>query len=146
MGGEDEEVRAGQDLAALERRLRRQTWVVIGGGTLVAAVSGGRRAAIGFLLGGAISLLNERWLRASTLALLGTAAATRRAPRMAVAKFILRYLVMAAAVAVALWSGEVSLLGLGLGLASFVGAVMIEAGFQLYLAVRDRDQTRGGQG
>jgi ATP synthase I chain len=129
------------DLAATERRFRRNTYVVIGLGVAGGWLLGGVRMGLGVALGGALSIFNERWLRASAGAILGTAAAgDRRVPRWTATKFLLRYLVIAVVAGLAVWSGRVHLLGVGIGLAAFVGAVMIEAGYQIYLTF-----TQGGE-
>ncbi len=126
------------DMVESERRFRRNIYIVVG--LLVAAglIFYGWRMALGVALGGALSVFNERWLRSSVGAILGTAAESRnkRVPRWTATKFILRYFVIAIIAGVAVWSGYFDLLGVGLGLASFVGAVMIEAGYQSYLTFK----------
>jgi hypothetical protein len=126
------------DMLASERRFQRNTYLV----ALLLAASGlifsGWRWALGVALGSALSVFNERWLRSSVGAILGTAAEARdkRVPRWTATKFILRYFVIAIIASVGVWSGYFDLLGVGLGLASFVGAVMIEAGYQSYLTFK----------
>lgn len=128
------------DMVASEGRFRRNTYIVavllIVGGLIFS----GWRMALGVALGGALSLFNERWLRSSVGAILGTAAAAheRRVPRWTATKFILRYFVIAIIAGAAVWSGYFNLLGVGLGLASFVGAVMVEAGYQYYLTFKNQ--------
>lgn len=119
------------------RRIHRNTYAVILLATLAGLLGSGGRMVAGIILGGALSIFNERWLRASTGAILGTAAESGRVPRGAAAKFILRYAVIAVVAGIALWSGYFKPLGIGIGLASFVGAVMIEAGYQGYLTFKD---------
>lgn len=118
------------------RRIHRHIYAVI----LVAALAGlffsGARMAAGVLLGGALSIFNERWLRASTGAILGKAAATGRVPSWIASKFILRYAVIMIAAGAALRIGYFHVLGIGIGLASYVAAIMIEAGYQGYLTFR----------
>jgi hypothetical protein len=94
--------------------------------------------ALGALLGGALCLFNIRWLRGSVGAILSQAVMTQsgRVPPFTASKFILRYVVIAAVIAVALWTGYFHPLGIGIGFAAFVGGVMIEAGYQLYLSFR----------
>ena len=128
------------DLVASERRWRRNTYIV----AILLVVSGlifsSWRMALGIALGGALSIFNERWLRSSVSVILGTAARARdeRVPRWTATKFILRYFVIAIIAGVAVWSGYFNLLGVGMGLASFVGAVMIEAGYQVYLTFKQQ--------
>lgn len=123
------------DLIDSERRFRRNTYLVLAVLVTAGWALAGWRMATGVALGGALSIFNERWLRSSVGAILGTAAEARdkRVPHWTATKFILRYFVIALVVSVAVVSGYFNLLGIGLGLASFVGAVMLEAGYQIYL-------------
>src|SRR5262245_39545712 len=126
------------DDSGVERRLRRNSYIVIG----VAATAGwflsGRRMALGALLGGALCLFNIRWMSGSVRAILNQAAVTQsgRIPPFTASKFILRYFVIAAAIVIALWSGYFHLLGIGIGFAAFVGGVIIEAAYQMCLSLK----------
>jgi len=126
------------DDSGIERRFQRNTYVVI----VIALVAGwflsGWRMTLGVLLGGALSLFNKRWLVGSVRAVLSTAVATQsgRVPSGSASKFILRYVVIAVVIAAAMWTGGFHLLGIGIGFAAFVGGVMIEAAYQLYLSFR----------
>lgn len=134
----DEIVPADVDPAVSERRFQRNTYVVIALAVTISLIFAQWRTTAGVILGGALSIFNERWLRSSTAVILGVAAQTRnpRLPRWTAAKFLLRYLVVALIAGAAVWSGWFSILGICLGLASFVGALMIEAGYQFYLTFR----------
>lgn len=122
----------------LERRLLRNTFIVIAIALIVAAVWSGARMAMGVLLGGALSLFNKRWLAGSVRAILGQAIVMQngRVPPFTAAKFILRYYIVAIAIGVAAWTGHFHPLGIGVGFAAFVGGVMMEAGYQLYLLTK----------
>jgi hypothetical protein len=129
------------DLIGTERRLQRNIYVVVVLAVTSGWAFGGLRMALGVALGSSLSLLNERWLRSSVGAILGSAAREgERRARFTSAKFILRYLVVAAGVGLGLWSGYFDILGIGVGLASFVGAAMIEAGYQLYLSFKPKNE------
>lgn len=123
------------DDSGIERRFQRNTYVVIG----VALISGwflaGWRMALGVALGGALCLLNIRWLSGSVRAILSNAVMTQsgRVPPFTASKFILRYVVIAAAIVIALSTGYFHPLGIGIGFAAFAGGVMIEAVYQLRL-------------
>jgi len=123
------------DDSGIERRFRRNTYVVIG----VAATAGwflsGWRMALGAMLGGALCLLNIRWLGGSVRAILSKAVVTQsgRVPPFTASKFILRYFIIAAVIVIALSTGFFHPLGIGIGFAAFAGGVMIEAAYQLYL-------------
>ena len=126
------------DDSGIERRFQRNTYVVI----IVALITGwfwsGWRMVLGVLLGGALSLFNKRWLTASVRAMLSKAVVIqqRRVPPFTASKFVLRYFVIAIVIGVAVWTGEFHPLGIGIGFAAFVGGVMIEAAYQLYLSFR----------
>ena len=133
------------DLVATERRLRRNTYVVAVLALITGSVFGGIRVGLGVALGAALSILNERWLRSSVGAILGsvTEVGEYRARRWSASKFILRYLVVAAGVALGFWSGYFDILGIGIGLASFVGAAMVEAAYQMYLSLKPANEEHG---
>jgi hypothetical protein len=120
------------------RRLKRNaSWLILAG-VAAAFVAAGRRAALGVALGGALSLLNARWLAASVGALLHVAGSTGNpaVPRWALSKFFLRYGLVGVVMLAAAASGWFDLLGIGLGFAAFVGAAMVEAARQVYLTFR----------
>lgn len=121
------------DVAPLEneQRLRIITIVVIVAGTALAFALADLKMALGVALGGLLSLFNERWLRASTKAMIELASATGNPSVATTSKFIFRFVVIAAVIAVAMKSGYFNLLGVGIGFAAFVAAAMIEAFYQL---------------
>lgn len=101
----------------------------------------GRAAAGGFLLGCVIAYLNFHWLKSGVSGLAGKVTNTgqRQSGTGIVAKFLLRYLLLAAAAYGILTSFPASLRGLFVGLFLPVGAIACEAAFELYLAVTRRD-------
>jgi ATP synthase I chain len=119
----------------LERRLARNTYLVIGVALAVAAIAGGLEMAMGVLLGGALCLFNHRWLTGSVRAILTQAAAAQsgRLPPFTSSKFFLRYVIIAGIFGLAVWQGGFHPLGIGIGFAAFAGGVMLEAGYQIYL-------------
>ena len=126
---------------ASERRIHRNTYLVIGFATLVGLTFPGWRMAASILLGGALCLLNQRWLSSSVASILGAAASTSggAVPRWTVTKFLLRYAVIGTVAGAALWSRKVDLIGFGVGIAAVVWAVMIEAAYQIFLTFARRD-------
>jgi hypothetical protein len=84
--------------------------------------------------------LNHRWLALSLKAVLVTSATAGTIPQRQVALFVLRFIVVSGAIALALWSGYFHLLGIVVGFCAFIGAVMLEAGYQLVLILAGRDQ------
>jgi len=121
------------DDSGIERRFQRNTYIVIGVALVAGWFLAGMQMALGVALGGALCLLNIRWLSGSVRAILSQAVMTQsgRVPSGAASKFILRYLVIAAAIVIALSTGYFHPLGIGIGFAAFVGGVMIEAVYQL---------------
>jgi len=102
-------------------------WVLYGGGV-----------ALSFVIGGAISLLNFYWLN-RILAALVDAVALRGKKRSAggiVLRFVLRYLLIAVAAYAIFKSSDMSMYGLCAGLSLPVGAVLIEAAYAIYGALR----------
>src|SRR5262245_58292399 len=123
------------DDSGIERRFQRNTYVVIGVALIAGRLLVGWRMALGVALGGALCLLNVRWLSGSVRAILSKAVMTQsgRVPPFTASKFILRYFVIAAAIVIALLTGYFHPLGIGIGFAAFAGGVMIEAFYQLRL-------------
>lgn len=135
---------AHADGEASDRRMHRNTYIVIAVAILLGLIGFGWQMAAGIAVGGTLSILNQRWLRSSVAAILGTAAQNKsgKVPRWTVSKFLLRYAVIGAVAGLALWSRKLDLIGFGIGLASFVWSVMIEAGYQAYLSLRFKDQVK----
>ena len=129
--------------SALERRLRRNTHLVIAVALAVSLLGSGRRMALGVLLGASLGLFNKRWLQGSIRAMLGqaTAMGTGKVPPLTVWKFILRYYIIALIIGIAIWTGWFHVLGIGVGFAALVGGMMIEAGSQMLLALRPGENT-----
>lgn len=98
--------------------------------------------AAGLLLGGALSLLNEQMLWSSVGAIFNLAQTNehQRAKRRAASGFLLRYLIIAIIAVAAAYSGWVDISGLGIGMAAFIVAVMIEASRQLLSSFRKMDE------
>ena len=123
------------DDSGTERRLQRNTYIVIGAAMIAGWFLSGLRMLLGVTAGGALCLFNIRWLSGSVRAILSKAveAPQRRVPPFTASKLILRYFVIAIVIVVALSTGYFHPLGIGIGFAAFVGGVMIEAVYQLYL-------------
>lgn len=121
--------------SGIERRLQRNTLVVINISLAVGLFWSGWRMGLGVLLGGALCLFNNRWLGGSVRAILSASVVlqNKRVPPFTASKFILRYLIIAIVVGAAVWTGDFHPLGIGIGFAAFAGGVMIEAVYQLYL-------------
>ncbi len=131
---------ATDDGAALERRLLRSMCVVVALAVLISAPLAPWRVTTGLLLGGVLSFLNHHWLRTSLRAVFAESDSGAR-PKLKVARYILRYFVVAAIVASAYALGLISIAATLAGLCAFVAAVMVEAFVQLYFAIVHREET-----
>ena len=103
----------------------------------------GLRAAIGFLLGCVIAYLNFQWLKSGVSGLADRVTNTGKPQSGAgiVARFLLRYVLLGLAAYAILTSFPASLRGLFAGLFLPVGAIVCEAFYELYAALR---QDRSG--
>jgi ATP synthase I chain len=119
----------------IERRFERNMYIYILVALAVSLIWAGWRMALGVLLGSILSIFNKRWLQGSVAAILGSAVEMQsgRVPPFTAAKLILRYFIIAFVIGAAIWTGDFHPLGIGIGFAAFVGGVMIEAGYQIYL-------------
>ena len=137
-GGPPEAV--GEDPRAMERRIFRGMCVAVALSVAVAAPLAPWRVTTGLLTGGLLSLLNHHWLRTSVGAVFGATPPGGR-PKLKAARYVLRYFVIAAAVAAAYNLNLVSLPAAFAGLCSFVPAALAEGGRQLYFAIARREET-----
>ena len=117
----------------------RNFMIVLGPVVAVAAwMKFGPRAAAGFALGVVIAFLNFQWLKSgvSGLAERVTNSGKALSGKGIVARFLLRYVLLGLAAYAILTSFPASLRGLFAGLFLPVGAIVCEAGYELYAAVR----------
>lgn len=98
----------------------------------------GPAAALSFLLGGVVAIVNFYWLRRTVEAMGRAFDATGRKPSAAlvIARFLLRYVLIAFAAYAILKSYPASLYGLIAGLSLPVGAILIEAVYETSRAIR----------
>jgi len=94
--------------------------------------------AAGFLIGCAIAFLNFHWLKrvVSALADRATATGERQSSKGVVLRFLLRYFLIAAGAYAIFKISRDSLYGLLAGLFLPVGAILMEAVYELYAALR----------
>ena len=118
-------------------RIRHFMMVLALGLTLAAWWRFGARPALGFACGCAIAYLNFYWLKRviSALADRATGNATRQSSEGVVARFLLRYVLMAVAAYAILTVFPKSLNGLLVGLFLPVGAIACEAVYEVYVAL-----------
>lgn len=98
----------------------------------------GVAVAAGFVVGCAIAFVNFHWLKrvVSALADRATATGERQSSKGVVLRFLLRYFLIALAAYAIFTSSRNSLYGLLAGLFLPVGAILIEAVYELYAALR----------
>ena len=137
----DYQARAARaDDEALERRLTRSMCVVVALAVCVSALIAPWRVTAGLTLGGLLSLVNHQWLRSSIAAAFGGDLSAKR-PRLKVARYVLRYLVVGLVVFFAARLDLISVPAALAGLCSFVAALFVEAGRQFYIAIVHREET-----
>ena len=125
---------------AVERRLFRVMCCAVALATLASAVFAPWRVTTGLLLGGALALVNYHWLSASVRTAFTDAATTGLRPRLGMARFVLRYVVVIAAVYVAYQLDVVSIVATLVGLSAFVVAALVEAFIQTFLTFTQREE------
>ena len=131
---------ADEDPSAMERRIFRGMCWAVAAAVLISAPFAPWRVTTGLLLGGVLALLNHHWLRTSVAAVFGAAPAGAR-PKMRAARYVLRYVVIAAVIAIAYRLDLVSLAATLAGLCAFVAAALVEGFRQLYGAIAHREET-----
>lgn len=129
------------DIAPTRRRLERNTYLVLAAMMVGSLLTGKARIILGTALGGILGLLNYRWLSASLGVIISNTDLTGRVPPWTVWKFVIRYFVIGTVIGLALWSGYFHILAIVAGFCAFVGAAMIEAGYQIYLMIVHRQES-----
>jgi len=105
-------------------------------GTITAAIWFDWLTAATFLVGSVIATLNFHWLKRTIEAMGGRLPSRARAAWGVVLRFLLRYVLIAAAAYVILKSTTSIPYGFFAGLAIPAGAIMIEAVYETYRALR----------
>jgi hypothetical protein len=107
-------------------------------GAVALLVRFGVAVAAGFLVGCGIAFVNFHWLKRviSALADRATASGERQSSSGVVARFLLRYFLIALAAYAIFKISRDSLYGLLAGLFLPVGAILMEAFYELYAALR----------
>lgn len=121
-------------LAGAERRLGSLILGLIPIGTAVMAWRGGGGVAIAFAVGGALAYLNYRWIVAIVDTLLQ--AQQVRVPGRTYLKLFLPLLLLGVLLYVMFSQAWLSVTGVLSGLLLLVAAVLLEAVYELFLAVR----------
>ena len=113
--------------------------IATGMAVVVSAVVGPWRVTTGLLVGGMLALLSHRLLKNSAAAAIELSIGGAR-PRFRLAQFVLRYLVIGAAVYSLYELDLVSLTATLAGMATFVVAIFVEALREFYFAIIQREE------
>jgi len=127
-------------IEAVYQRLNFSLGLLLAAGVLTFLSLRDWKMSLGFLLGGLIGVFNFVVLK-RTVAAVGEVVAEGRATRSVkrqVFKFFFRYLLLAVVLYVIFKSSAVSVYGLFIGLFLPVAAILIEAIYELYSALRHR--------
>ena len=115
---------------AVERRVWRNIFAVAAIAVVVAAFAADLRFMLGLVLGGALALLNYKWLHSSLRGVLATG--NQKAPPGTLIKFVIRWLIIAAIAWAANKTGYFDAVAILVGLLAPAPAVMIEAAYVSY--------------
>ena len=126
--------------SGIEARIFRTMALAVALAVLISLPLAPWRTTVGLLLGGVLSLLNHHWLSSSAAAAF-TVLIHGTKPRLKVAQYILRYLVIATLVFIAYKLNLVSLAATIGGLCSFVVALFVEALREFYFVIMHREET-----
>ena len=123
----------------LESRVFRTMAIASALSVSVAAFIAPWRVTTGLLMGGLLALFSHRWLKNSASAAIQLSAGGGQS-QWKLAQFVLRYVVIAAAVFAAYTLDLVSLPWVLAGMSSFVVAMFVEAIREFYFAIIKREE------
>ncbi|HEU4714596.1 MAG TPA: ATP synthase subunit I [Pyrinomonadaceae bacterium] len=124
---------------AINLRIFRTMAIATGLSVAVSAVVGPWRVTTGLLAGGLLALFSHRWLKSSAAAAIDLSIGGS-VPRLRLALFILRYVVIAAMVFTLNELDVVSLPAVLAGMSTFVVAILVEALREFYFAIIQREE------
>lgn len=124
---------------AINLRIFRSMLIATGLAVAVSAVIGPWRVTTGLLVGGLLALFSHRWLKNSAAAALELSIGGAT-PRLRLAQFLLRYLVIAALVFSLYQLDVLSLTATLSGMSTFVVAIFVEALREFYFAIIQREE------
>jgi hypothetical protein len=123
----------------IERRIFRTMAFAVAFAFVVSLPFAQWRITSGLLVGGLLSLLNHHWLSTSSAAAFEVVALGVK-PRLKLAQYVLRYIVVGTVVFIAYKFNVVSLTATIAGLCSFVVALFAEALREFYFAIIHREE------
>ena len=125
---------------ALNARVFRVMVSATGLGIAISSLTAPWRFTGGLAIGGLLALFSHNWLRNSAAAAIRLAVGGE-VQQLRVFQFLLRYVVIAAAIFAAYYADIASLTGMLLGMSSFVVALFFEAVREFYLVIIHREET-----
>jgi hypothetical protein len=125
--------------SGVERRIFRAMTLTVALAVFASLPFAPWRVTTGLLVGGLLSLLNHHWLRTSSEAAFSVVVQGAK-PKLKLAQYILRYIVVAAVVFIAYKFNVVSLAATIAGLCSFVVALFAEAFREFYFVIIHREE------
>jgi hypothetical protein len=123
----------------MHQRIFRMMAIAVVSAVVISALFASWRVVTGLLLGGLLSLLNQYMLRNSISAAFSLSSGETR-PRINLAQYIFRYLIIGVTVFAAYKLNIVSLPATVAGLCSFVVALFCEAFRVFYFAIIHREE------
>src|SRR5688572_19111194 len=127
------------DSNTINLRIFRTMVTATGLAVVVSAVVGPWRVTTGLLVGGLLALFSHRWLKKSAGAAIELSIGGAP-PRLRLAQFLLRYLVIGALVFSLYQLNLLSLTAVLVGMSSFVVAIFVEAVREFYFAIIQREE------
>ena len=124
---------------AINLRIFRSMAIATGVSVAVSAAIGPWRVTTGLLVGGLLALFSHRWLKQSAAAAVGMSIGGA-APRLRLAQFLLRYVVIGAMVFSLYQLDLLSLTATLAGMSTFVVAIFVEAIREFYFAIIQREE------
>jgi hypothetical protein len=124
---------------ALNARVFRVMVSATGLGIAISSLIGPWRFTAGLAIGGLLALFSHNWLKNSAAAAIRLAAGGG-VQQIRLFQFLLRYVVIAAAIFAAYSADVASLPGMLLGMSSFVVALLFEAIREFYFAIIHREE------
>jgi ATP synthase I chain len=126
-----------------DQRLHARVFRVMVGATALAVLGASLmapwRVATGLLLGGLLALLNHQWLRTSVSTAFALALGKQKKPRIKIAGYLFRYLVIGTVTFAAYKLRIASLPAIIAGLCTFVVALFAEALREFYFVIIQRE-------
>ena len=121
------------DPEAVDRRVWRNIFAVIAIAVVAAAIFADMRFMLGLVVGGALALINYKWLHSSVRGIL--AVSSGKAPPGVTVMFVVRWLVVGIAAYLSVLTGYVDPIAILGGLFAPAVAIMVEAIYSTYKTI-----------